>query len=53
MEIGKPKEVHEIEPLSTPVPETAPVPIPEPTVVPTPDVEPARPAVEAGSLFAR
>jgi hypothetical protein len=53
MEIGEPKEIHEIEPLSTPVPETAPVPIPEPTAVPAPDVEPARPAVEAGSLFAR
>jgi hypothetical protein len=37
MEIGEPKEVHEIEPVDTPVPETVPVPMPTPTEAPTPE----------------
>lgn len=42
MEIGEPKRVREVEPLTVPVPETIPVPVPEPVTEPSPTPEPAR-----------
>jgi len=41
--IGKPKRVIEIEPVSTPVPEVLPDPVP----APAPEPEPAQPAHES------
>ena len=43
MQIGEPKRVREVEPLTVPVPETIPVPVPEPATEP----EPARQAVRS------
>ena len=40
MDIGKPKRIIEVEPVSVPLPET--IPAPDPLPVPTP--EPAEPA---------
>jgi hypothetical protein len=36
MRIGEPKEIHEIEPIDTPVPESVPAPAPVPKEVPAP-----------------
>ena len=40
MDIGQPKRIIEVEPVSLPLPETIPAPEPQPTSIP----EPAEPA---------
>lgn len=43
MDIGKPKRIIEVEPVSLPLPETIPAPEPLPAPAPEPAPEPAEP----------
>ena len=42
MEIGEPKRVREVEPVTVPVPEVLPVPVPVPDTTPEPARQAAR-----------